>query len=341
MTRQPPGTPNPSRSAGVPGEGGPCCAPARPSAEAPPAAPREPVATAPASTDVQEAAAAGMVTLEGEFLMGTEDPRGFPGDGEGPVREVKLAPFMIDSCAVSNRRFAEFAEATGHVTDAERYGWSFVFGGLLPDDFELTRGVAQAPWWRQVFGATWRTPEGPHSSVEDRLDHPVVHVSWRDAQIFTAWAGVRLPTEAEWEYAARGGLVQQPFPWGDQLEPGGEHRMNVWQGVFPSKNSLADGFLGTCPVDEFPANDHGLHNTSGNTWEWCSDWFHTSFHRASGERVDPRGPSSGEAKVIRGGSYLCHHSYCDRYRVAARSSNTLDTSTGNIGFRCARDNGPR
>jgi sulfatase modifying factor 1 len=283
-----------------------------------------------------------MVCLSGgAFLMGTDDPRGFPGDGEGPVREVELSPFWIDACAVSNRRFSEFVESTGHVTDAERYGWSFVFGGLLPDDFELTRGVVQAPWWRQVFGATWLHPEGPHSSVADRLDHPVVHVSWRDAEIFCRWAGVRLPTEAEWEYAARGRLVQQPFPWGDELEPGGEHRMNVWQGTFPSENSLADGFLGTCPVDEFPANGHGLQNTSGNVWEWCSDWFHTHFHRTAAKHGDPKGPPSGEAKVIRGGSYLCHRSYCDRYRVAARSSNTLDTSTGNIGFRCGADAGPR
>jgi formylglycine-generating enzyme required for sulfatase activity len=300
------------------------------------------VVAAPASADVREAAAAAMVQLlGGEFLMGTEDPGGFPADGEGPVREVQLSAFWIDSHAVSNRRFAEFVEATGHMTDAERYGWSFVFGGLLPDDFEPTRGVVQAPWWRQVFGASWRHPEGPGSSVDDRLDHPVVHVSWRDAEIFCGWAGVRLPTEAEWEYAARGGLVQEPFPWGDQREPGGVHRMNVWQGVFPSENSLADGFLGTCPVDEFPANGHGLHNTSGNVWEWCADWFHTHFHRTSGQRADPQGPANGEAKVIRGGSYLCHRSYCDRYRVAARSSNTPNSSTGNIGFRCARGTGSR
>jgi sulfatase modifying factor 1 len=291
-----------------------------------------------APAKVRQAAAAGMVQLDGgKFLMGTDDPGGFPADGEGPVREVELSPFEIDSSAVTNRRFAEFVEATAHVTDAERFGWSFVFGGLLPDDFELTRGVVQAPWWRQVFGALWRHPEGPGSSVEDRPDHPVVHVSWRDAEIFCGWAGVRLPTEAEWEYAARGGLVQQPFPWGDQREPGGEHRMNVWQGVFPSENSLADGFLGTCPVDEFPPNGHGLHNTSGNVWEWCADWFQTHFHRTSGRRTDPPGPPNGAAKVTRGGSYLCHHSYCDRYRVAARSSNTPDSSTGNIGFRCARD----
>lgn len=260
-----------------------------------------------------------MVSLDGgTFLMGAEGPDCIPGDGEGPVREVEVDAFWIDPCAVSNRRFAEFVDATGHVTDAERCGWSFVFGGLLPDEFPDTRGVVQAPWWRQVFGACWRRPEGPHSSIGDRLDHPVVHVSWRDAEAFCAWSGTRLPTEAEWEYAARGGLVQKRFPWGDELEPGGEHRMNAWQGTFPSANTLEDGFLGTCPVDAFPANGYGLHNTSGNVWEWCAD------------------PVSAEGRATRGGSYLCHHSYCNRYRVAARSSNTADTSTGNTGFRCAR-----
>jgi formylglycine-generating enzyme len=163
----------------------------------------------------------------------------------------------------------------------------------------------------------------------------VVHVSWRDAQAFCRWAGLRLPTEAEWEHASRGGLAQNRLPWGDELEPAGEHRMNVWQGTFPSENTLADGYLGTCPVDEYPPNGYGLHNTSGNVWEWCADWFHPAFHR-EGPRRDPSGPPGGAAKVIRGGSYLCHRSYCNRYRVAARNSSTPDSSTGNTGFRCAR-----
>jgi len=273
------------------------------------------------------------------FLMGTDDPDGFPGDREGPVREVELDAFEIEPVAVSNGRFAEFVAETGHVTDAERYGWSFVFGGLLPDEFPDTRGVADAPWWREVHGASWRHPAGPQSSIDERLDHPVVHVSWRDANAFCRWAGLRLPTEAEWEYAARGGLVQQRFPWGDEMEPEGEHRMNVWQGRFPSDNTLGDGYYGTCPVDEYPPNGYGLHNTSGNVWEWCADGFESVHGDPAGR--DPAGPSSGQARVIRGGSYLCHKSYCNRYRVAARSSNTPDSSLGNTGFRCATTNGER
>jgi formylglycine-generating enzyme len=279
-----------------------------------------------------------MVLLEGgSFLMGTEDSDGFPADGEGPVRRVEVDPYWIDPVAVSNERFAVFADETGYATDAERYGWSFVFAGLLPDDFPDTRGVAQAPWWRQVLGAEWRHPEGPQSDLEGRMDHPVVHVSWTDAVAFCNWAGLRLPSEAEWEFAARGGLEQKRFPWGDEREPGGEHRMNVWQGRFPAENTLDDGHLGTCPVDAFPPNGFGLHNTSGNVWEWCADWFDPSFHAApDAPRKNPAGPPTGQAKVTRGGSYLCHDSYCNRYRVAARNSNEPHDSTGNLGFRCAR-----
>jgi formylglycine-generating enzyme required for sulfatase activity len=275
-----------------------------------------------------------MVRLEGgAVLLGAEDGEGYPADGEGPVREVRLRPFWIDAVAVTNARFASFVGATGHVTDAERYGWSFVFGGLLPDDFPDTAGVAQTPWWRQVFGASWRTPEGPQSDIASRMDHPVVHVSWNDAMAYCAWAGARLPTEAEWEYAARGGLESKRYPWGDELTPGGDHMCNIWQGAFPSHNTLDDGYLGTAPVDAFSANGFGLRNMAGNAWEWCGDWFHRSFHAGD----NPTGPPAGEAKVIRGGSYLCHHSYCNRYRVAARSSNTPDSTTGHMGFRIARD----
>ena len=272
----------------------------------------------------------------GEFQMGSDDRWAYPDDGEGPIRRVRVDAFRIDAYAVSNTRFAEFVDATGHVTEAESFGWSFVFGGFLPDDFPPTRGVAHAPWWRQVEGADWRRPEGPHSTLEGRDDHPVVHVSWNDALAYCAWTGTRLPTEAEWEYAARGGLDGAVFPWGNDLEPDGQHRMNVFQGVFPQQNTGADGYLGTCPVDAYEPNGVGLYNVTGNVWEWCADWFHPTFHTRD-TRTNPQGPASGTNRVTRGGSYLCHDSYCRRYRVAARNSLTPDSSTGNTGFRCVVD----
>ncbi len=278
----------------------------------------------------------GMVAIPGgRFLMGTDDPVRYPADGEGPVREVSLRPFLLDATAVSNAHFAGFVEATRYVTDAERIGWSFVFAGLLPDDFEDTAAVASAPWWRQVFGATWRRPEGPQSDIADRADHPVVHVSHHDALAYCAWAGKRLPTEAQWEYAARGRLEQKRYPWGDELTPDGEQRCNIWHGTFPSENTLDDGYYGTAPVDAFAPNGYGLYNMTGNAWEWCADWFTRDHPR--GPLDDPHGPELASMRVIRGGSYLCHESYCYRYRVSARSGNTPDSTTGNTGFRCAAD----
>ena len=289
-----------------------CCSPSRGGdAQSPAVAGAR---SSPGSTD-------GMVLVSaGSFWMGSDDVHSYPDDGEGPPRAVELDAYWIDACAVTNDAFAAFVADTGYVTEAERYGWSFVFGGLLPDDFPPTQAVAQAPWWRKVEGSSWRHPEGPHSSVESRRDHPVVHVSWNDAAAYAGWAGKRLPTEAEWEKAARGGLERMVFPWGDELVPDGEHRMNVWQGEFPQRNALEDGFLGTAPVRSFPANGLGLYEATGNVWEWTAD------------RFDGRGSS----RVQKGGSYLCHESYCRRYRVAARQSSTPDSSTGNVGFRCVR-----
>ena len=272
----------------------------------------------------------------GAFLMGTDDDVGFPADGEGPVREVELDPYYIDQHAVTNAEFLQFVRETGYTTEAEKYGWSFVFQDFVGDSDHVVDSVQSAPWWTAVEGAYWARPEGPGSTIEDRLTHPVVHVSWTDAAAYARWAGTRLPTEAEWERAARGSLTGKRYPWGDDLTPGGEHRCNIWQGEFPERNTEADGYAGTAPVDEFRPNGHGLYNASGNVWEWCSDWF-SPTHHVDGARSNPEGPPEGDAKVIRGGSYLCHRSYCNRYRVAARTSNTPDSATGHTGFRCAAD----
>ncbi|MFC8225916.1 formylglycine-generating enzyme family protein [Streptomyces sp. NPDC057287] len=295
-----------------------------------------PVTGGGTATGGTKAAGGGTVLLPGgTFLMGTEDPEGFRADGEGPVREVRVSAFRIDAHAVSNRRFAEFVSATGHVTEAERFGWSYVFAGFLPA--ALRRGAGRpdgTPWWCGVEGARWDAPEGPGSGIDGREDHPVIHASWNDARAYCRWAGARLPTEAEWEYAARGGLAQARYPWGDELTPGGEHRCNIWQGHFPTKNTAEDGYAGTAPVDAYEPNGFGLYNMSGNVWEWCQDWWGTTH--PSVRRSDPRGPRTGDTKVMRGGSYLCHRSYCNRYRVAARTGNTPDSTTGNLGFRSVR-----
>jgi len=274
----------------------------------------------------------------GTFLMGTDDQEGFPQDGEGPVRSVTIDPFYIDPCAVSNAEFAAFVEATGYRTEAERFGWSFVFHLFVSEQTaaQVQQVAQRTPWWWNVEGADWAHPEGPDSSIADRLDHPVIHISWNDAQAYCSWAGKRLPTEAEWEYAARGGLEQKRYPWGDLLKPGSEHLCNIWQGKFPDKNNQSDGYAGTAPVRSFPPNGYGLYNVSGNVWEWCADWFNPTWH-VKASPVNPKGPAQGTSRVMRGGSYLCHKSYCNRYRVAARSSNTPDSSSGNMGFRCAAD----
>lgn len=288
----------------------------------------------PAATGERRAAPRSMVELKGgAFTMGTDEP-GYPDDGEGPARSVEVSAFAIDETAVTVDDFSRFVDATGHTSDAEEFGWSFVFGGLLPDDFAPTRGVQATPWWRQVHGADWRHPEGPGSSIEDRRDHPVVHVSWRDASAYCDWAGVRLPTEAEWEYGARGG-TDTTFWWGNELEPGGRHLMNVWQGSFPDARTPDDGFYGTCPVRSFEPNPFGLHETTGNVWEWCADVFAIGASPARGGPEPVTSPEGGP-RVMKGGSYLCHASYCHRYRPAARAPNTPDTTTGHLGFRTVR-----
>jgi formylglycine-generating enzyme required for sulfatase activity len=279
-----------------------------------------------------------MVRIEGgSFLMGTDSADRVAPDGEGPVRAVQVDAFYMDATTVTNAEFADFVDETGYTTDAEQFEWSFVFQNFLPEKkARWAQRSETAPWWCAVEGACWKWPFGRGSHVSDRQDQPVVHVSWNDAQAYCDWRGVRLPTEAEWERAARGGLTQKRFPWGDDLTPDGEHRCNIWQGRFPEENTAADGFRYTAPVRSYQPNDFGLYEMTGNVWEWCYDWFSPDFH-ADGPRENPAGPDHGNGRVMRGGSYLCHASYCNRYRVAARTGNTPDSSTGNMGFRCVAD----
>ena len=263
-----------------------------------------------------------------EFTMGDAFAEGDRADGETPLHRVRLSPFRLEPTTVTNDEFAAFVAAGGHVTDAERFGSSAVFHLLVDREADVAGPVAGTPWWTNVRGATWRSPEGGRSSVAGRGRHPVVHVSWNDAAAYAAWAGKRLPTEAEWEYAARGGLDGKRFPWGD--EPAA---CNIFRGAFPDRPVAP---VGTIPADAGTPNRFGVRNAVGNVWEWCADWFSATFY-AESPLDDPVGPAAGTERVMRGGSYLCHDSYCRRYRVAARTSNTPDSSAGNIGFRCAID----
>jgi len=277
-----------------------------------------------------------MVRLDGgRFLMGSEAPEAFASDGEGPVREMILDPFYISKYPVTNGQFAEFIERTGYVTEAQRWGWSFVFRNHVPQGQRAPSPPA-TPWWVRVDGADWAHPEGPGSLASERPHHPAVQVSWNDAQAYCDWAGVRLPTEAEWEFAARGGLEQKTYPWGDDLMPAGQHMCNIWQGVFPDIDLAEDGFSAPAPVDSFAPNGYGLHTVIGNVWEWCADYFDARW-RQTATPANPVGPDSGTTRVMKGGSYLCHASFCFRYRNAARTANTPDSATGNIGFRVVRD----
>ena len=260
-----------------------------------------------------------------------------PGDGESPMRKVRLAPFRLDPLTVTNDRFAAFVQATGHVTDAERYGWSAVFGGLMaPDRAAQMPASDQTPWWIRVDGATWQQPEGPGSDLSGREDHPVTHVGWADAQAFARWAGGRLPTEAEWEHAARDGAAPKRFPWGDAEPDEAGDLCNIWQGRFPTHNTCADGYYGTAPAQSFAPTPSGLFNMAGNVWEWTADSYQVrSLAKAAKARnLVARRQTQ---KVLKGGSFLCHISYCYRYRIAARSGVDADTSASNVGFRVAYD----
>ena len=294
-------------------------APARPVARARPATGRHlvPQASVPAGT----------------FVMGDSSGDRNAADGEVPLHPVTLERFSIDATSVTNADFARFVADSGYRTEAETFGFSAVFHLAVQAPHEDVMGpAAGTPWWYGVRGADWAHPGGRGSSVEHIEDHPVVHVSWTDAVAYCEWAGRRLPTEAEWEYAARGGLDRATYPWGDDEVDDGGWRANIWQGSFPGDNSGEDGWLTTAPVRTFEPNGYGLWQAMGNVWEWCADWFDPRYYRA-GPADDPRGPERGQARVLRGGSYLCHLSYCNRYRNSARSSNTPDSSMGNAGFR--------
>lgn len=305
-------------------------------------------------------AKSGMVRLPGgSFAMGSD--RFYP--EEAPVRRVHVDGFWIDAAPVTNRDFARFVEATGYRSFAEIAPDPADYPGMPPEMaragslvFQRTAGPVPlsdfSRWWRFRFGADWRHPYGPDSSLEGIEDHPVVHVAYQDAEAYARWAGKALPTEAEWEFAARGGLDGADYAWGDALAPGGAMLANYWQGNFPYANQLLDGWERTSPVGTYPANGYGLHDMIGNTWEWTADWWalpkphRKAFKGACCVPANPRGGRERDSydpanprvpigrKVLKGGSHLCAPNYCQRYRPAARHAQAVDSSTSHIGFRC-------
>ena len=311
-----------------------CCSPQRPE--------NLPHTTSQPFPQVSELTHFNFVTIPaGEFLMGSDDSY-YPTDGEGPSRSVWLDEFQISQFSVTNSEFAAFVEATGYETESEIFGWSYVFNGFV-DETTASKQVAgvagSAPWWLAIEGAYWFKPYGNSQTIEDLLDHPVVHVTHNDALEFCRWSGYQLPTEAQWEKASRGGLAGQLFPWGEELLDGESHQANIWQGEFPQLNTKEDGFFGTAPVNSFKPNKYGLYNTVGNVWEWTNDFWSARWHVPESQetRTNPLGPqkSSGN-RVLKGGSFMCHDSYCYRYRNSARTFNSPNTSTSHIGFRCVR-----
>lgn len=290
------------------------------------------VAAGPA---VQAELRAGLVSLSGGlFEMGTRRST-FARDHDSPRRHVRVSPFLISPYAVTNAEYRRFVTATGYRTVAELEDWSLVFHLLIERPQDWPRHPPGLPWWRRVDGANWAAPEGPGSSTAGREHHPVVHVTWSDAAAYCRWAGLRLAREAEWEFAARGGLARKKFPWGNEMMPGGLHRMNTWQGDFPHRNTCDDGHLGTAPVDAFAPNRYGLYNMTGNVWEWVADHFGPPPATTTVAPIDPQGPAHGVTRVQRGGSFLCHASYCDRYQVHSRTQADPESTTSNAGFRVA------
>jgi sulfatase modifying factor 1 len=294
----------------------------------------------------------------GTFRMGSDTH--YP--EERPAHLVSVDPFWIDACTVANAQFSRFVAETGYRTVAERPLDPTLYPGALPGMlvpgalvFHMTSGPVNTRdfrnWWRYVPGACWRHPEGPLSTIDGLDNHPVVHIAFEDAEAYAIWAGKSLPTEAEWEIAARGGLDGAEFVWGDELTPGGQHMANTWQGPFPWRNFAADGFIGTSPVGSYPANAYGLSDMAGNVWQWTTDWYSASHTVGKTDACcAPRNPRGANAevsydsaqphvriprKVVKGGSFLCAPSYCRRYRPAARQPQMVDTAMSHLGFRCA------
>jgi len=270
----------------------------------------------------------------GAGLIGTNTPR-MPLDEESPCRPTKIKPFRMMPVAVTNALFGDFVADTGFVTEAERFGWSFVFHAHVPEQITHAQAVVAAQWWRRIDGAYWRAINGPGSEHMLDPDHPAVHISWNDAKAFAKWAGGRLPTEAEWEHAARGGLGDVPYPWGNAEPDDTTHQpCNIWQGDFPEVNTGTDGYQQTAPVQSFQPNGFGLYNMVGNTWEWTADPYKVRSLSKAGRA---HAKQMTGMKITKGGSFLCHKSYCYRYRIPARTGNTPDSTTSHQGVRLVFD----
>lgn len=267
----------------------------------------------------------------GHSFVGTANPV-ITIDGESPERPVRLSDYFLEATTVTVERFAQFISATNYVTEAEQFGWSSVFVGRDNGPGEAV-GTGLS-WWHRVEGANWRQPEGPDSTVKDRMTHPVTQVSARDAEAFALWVGGRLPSEAEWEHAARGGSKRRRFPWGDE-EPGDDAILcNIWQGNFPTVNTALDGYTGTAPARSFAPSELGFYNMVGNVWEWTAEPFQLRS-MSSGARARNATARRNRERLLKGGSFLCHKTYCYRYRIAARMALSADSSASNVGFRIA------